>query len=124
MIVPEFLLRRLYVRGSLCNTAAGVEFELKNSLGGGYASGMLPISVDGSPVALDDCFFRSGEGLVPFTAVTQEAPFTLARDLVITVSVRRPPIEAGNHTLRVGFIVLGLGELAFEVTDVVAEQQR
>ena len=34
--VPAFLLRRLYVKGSLRNTAAGFEFEIKNGLGSGY----------------------------------------------------------------------------------------
>ena len=33
--VPGFLLRRLYVKKSLRNTAAGFEFQIKNGLGCG-----------------------------------------------------------------------------------------
>ena len=35
--VPAFLLRRLYVKGSLRNAAGGFEFQMKNGLGSGYA---------------------------------------------------------------------------------------
>ena len=45
--VPGFLLRRLYVKGSLRNATGGFEFQIKNTLGSGYARGMLPVSVDG-----------------------------------------------------------------------------
>ena len=35
MKVPAFLLKRLYVKGSLCNTDNGFEFRLRNNLGSG-----------------------------------------------------------------------------------------
>ena len=35
--VPAFLLRRLYVKGSLRNSDEGVQFQLMNKLGTGYA---------------------------------------------------------------------------------------
>jgi hypothetical protein len=50
--VPGFLLRRLYVKGSLRATDEGLSFELKNSLGAGFAKRMLPLTVDGEEVAM------------------------------------------------------------------------
>ena len=35
--VPGFLLKRVYSKGSLKNSENGFQFELKNSLGSGYA---------------------------------------------------------------------------------------
>jgi len=45
--VPPFLLRRLYVKGSLRNTPEGFQFQLKNTLGAGYAEKLLPLTIDG-----------------------------------------------------------------------------
>jgi hypothetical protein len=118
VIVPAFLLRRLYVKGSLRNTNAGFEFEIKNSLGGGYAQGMLPLRIDGEALPMDETWFRHGEDFVPFAAVSKERPFTLALNLTTTIRGNRglPP---GSHRIDLGFVVVGLGELSFDVTDVV-----
>ena len=48
--VPGFLLRRLYLKGSLRNTSSGFEFQLRNRLGSGYAHKLLPLTVDGVEV--------------------------------------------------------------------------
>lgn len=44
IVVPQFLLRRLYVRGSLRTNGQGFHFELKNSLGSGYGKELLPLT--------------------------------------------------------------------------------
>jgi hypothetical protein len=49
--VPSFLLKRLYVKGSLKNTPEGFQFDLKNSLGSGYGNELLPLVVDGIELA-------------------------------------------------------------------------
>ena len=58
MQVPAFLLRRLYVRGSLHNDGDGFAFQLKNSLGSGYAEQMLPLTVDGEPAYVLGLMYR------------------------------------------------------------------
>ena len=120
MIVPAFLLRRLYVRGSLRHTEHGFEFDIKNTLGGGYAQGMLPLKIDGAEVPLEEAAFRHGEAFVPFSAVSKERPFTLALNLTTTIRVDGRSLAEGNHKIEMGFVVVGLGRLSFDVTDYVA----
>jgi len=36
--VPSFLLKRLYVKGSLRNNEQGFQFEMKNTPGSGYGN--------------------------------------------------------------------------------------
>lgn len=54
--VPPFLLRRLYVKGSLHNTPEGFQFQLKNTLGAGYAEAFQPrpIGSRGAPRGCPD----------------------------------------------------------------------
>jgi hydroxymethylglutaryl-CoA reductase (NADPH) len=119
--VPPFLLRRLYVKGSLHNTAEGLEFQLKNSLGAGYAQELLPLTIDGQELPKDDCFFSLGEEPIPFSAVDEATPFTLAMNKVTIITARGRRLEEGQHRIGMGFVVVGLGKMAFEVTDHVGE---
>ena len=120
MIVPAFLLRRLYVRGSLRHAADGFEFDIKNSLGGGYAQGMLPLKIDGAEIPLEAAAFRQGEEFVPFSTVSKQRPFTLALNLTTTIRVAGRSLDEGNHKIEMGFVVVGLGKMSFDVTDYVA----
>ena len=122
IIVPGFLLRRLYAKGSLRSTVDGFQFTLKNNLGSGYGRRMLPIAVDGEETALEAASFEMDGETVPFTEVSQERPFTLAvnRETVITVRTG-VPLSPGAHRVRMGFEVQGLGTLSFDFTDAVGE---
>ncbi|MFQ5873356.1 MAG: hypothetical protein ACE5JL_06105 [Dehalococcoidia bacterium] len=117
--VPGFLLRRLYVKGSLANSPEGVRFQLKNSLGSGYAKGMLPVSIDGQEYPLEDAVFIVDGDEVPFSSVSEEKPFTIAMNKVISVLVKGASLEQGSHKLGMGFVVPGLGKLKFDVKDSI-----
>ncbi len=124
MQVPPFLLRRLYVKGSLRNTEDGFEFDLRNVLGSGYAEELLPLTVDGEEVAEDDATFTiEGEsgGPTAFSAVTAEQPFTLEMNRTTNIQVRGRQLAPGEHRIAMGFVVVGLGEMAFEMTDEIGE---
>lgn len=124
MQVPPFLLRRLYVKGSLKNTEDGFRFELRNVLGAGYAEDLLPLSIDGEEVPEDDAsFVVEGEldGPTLFSAVSAEQPFTLALNKTTTISVSGRTLAPGEHRISMGFVVVGLGEMALEVGDDLAD---
>lgn len=115
--VPGFLLRRLYVKGSLRNTPRGFQFQLKNSLGSGYAKKLMPLQVDGKELPLDSCFFTVDGKEFAFTAVSEETPFTLALNRTTTVDVAGEPLSKEPHKIVMGFEVRGLGTLRFDFTD-------
>ncbi|MSQ13035.1 MAG: hypothetical protein EXR47_02615 [Dehalococcoidia bacterium] len=119
--VPGFLLRRLYVKGSLKNTSEGFQFLLKNTLGSGYARKMQPLTVDGEVLPMGESTLQVDGKVVSFPEVSEEQPFTLGLNKTITVQVRTTRLTAGPHKLGMGFDVPGLGTLNFDFTDVVQE---
>src|SRR5262245_20140994 len=121
MQVPGFLLRRLYVKGSLRNIDGGYELDLKNSLGSGYAEQVLPLTLDGAGVPLEAAGFIVDGEAIRFDAVTAEKTITLAMGRVVTIRVEGDPIPAGKHKIGIGFVVTGMGKMQFDVTDAVAE---
>ena len=117
--VPAFLLKRLYVKGSLKNTPDGFALTLKNSLGSGYAQAMLPLRIDGVEMPLADSYFFLDGKPMPFTEVSQETPFTLGLNRETNMFVRGHTLASGVHKVTIGFAVVGLGDLSFEVVDEV-----
>jgi hypothetical protein len=119
--VPAFLLKRLYVKGSLKPTADGFEFRVFNKLGSGYATEMLPVTLDGTAFPLAQSYYRPDDGEeVRFNEVGAGKTLTLEVGKGLTMGVHNvPPPTAGPHKVGLGFVVQGISPLSFEVSDVV-----
>ena len=120
--VPGFLLRKLYVKGSLRNAEDGFEFELRNGLGSGYAYKLWPLTVDGDEVLADRAYFELEGERTAFSEVSREKTFTLAMGKTITIQAHSvPKLAPGPHKVGMGFDVPGLGTLRFDFTDSVED---
>jgi hypothetical protein len=119
MKVPAFLLRRLYVKGSLRNLNGGFEFDLKNSLGSGYAESVLPLSVDDEVMPVESTRFVVDGVSTAFPDVSADNPMTLGMNKTVTVAFDGTKLSPGKHKIGIGFVVSGMGELAFDVTDAI-----
>ncbi len=119
MKVPSFLLKRLYVAGSLRNTEDGWAFTLRNSIASGEARGLSPLVVDGRAVPADRCFFHLGSGPVPFAAVNADRPFGLQQGRDIAISAQDEQLLAGRHTVMMAFDVPPFGRLSLNFSDEI-----
>jgi hydroxymethylglutaryl-CoA reductase (NADPH) len=121
MQVPAFLLRRLYVKGSLRNENGGFAFDLRNSLGSGYAEAVLPVSLDGETLPVEAAAFSTDGETVRFSDVSSARPMTLGLHKTVTISVDGRTLADGKHKIGIGFLVTGMGEMWFDVTDAIGE---
>jgi len=118
--VPAFLLKRLYVKGSLTATADGFEFRVENKLGSGYSVEMMPVTLDGASFPQGQTYFQHADGRsVLFSQVSAENPFTLEMNKGLTIGVHGATLAPGPHKVGMGFVVQGIGPLKFDVSDVV-----
>lgn len=120
MKVPTFLLRRLYVKGSLRNTDDGWEFTLRNSIAGGEATGLDSLVVDGVTVPASQTFFGVEGTPVAFSKVDEDHRFGLESGRDVRISVTGDSLAEGTHTVAMGFTVPAIGHIAFDFTDAVA----
>ena len=121
MQVPAFLLRRLYVKGSLRHENGGFAFDLKNSLGSGYAEQVLPLTIDGAPVPVESAAFITDGATIQFGDVSSENPITLGLNKLVTITVDGRTLDAGKHKIGIGFMVTGMGKMEFDVTDAIPD---
>jgi hydroxymethylglutaryl-CoA reductase (NADPH) len=121
VMVPSFLLKRLYVKGSLQNNADGFQFELKNTLGSGYGNELLPLNVDGTEIPRENCYYMADSVPVPFSSVCKEKPFTLSMNKALKILAKGVHLNDDPHKLKISFVAEGIGKLSFEVTDLVGQ---
>lgn len=118
--VPAFILRRLYVKGSLRNTADGWGFTLRNSLGSGYALGMQPLRIDEAEIPMNAASFHQDGEDISFDQVTDKNTFGLKMNRSIEISVVGSPLSPGSHKVWMGFVVPGFGKIGFDFNDEVS----
>ena len=119
MQVPSFLLRRLYVKGSLRNEEGGCAFDLQNTLGSGYAAQVLPLRIDAEEVPAERCSFIVDGIATSFAAITAASPITLAMNRDLSVRVDGCTLTPGEHSIEMAFVVTGMGEMRFDVKDTI-----
>ena len=124
--MPRYLLRQLYVKGSLENVDLngdgvpdGVRFKLRNTLGGGTVRGRLRVRVDGEEVPSDKIWieFRGEKLKVPEIA-DRSFYVAVGDELTITLELGRG-LEPGEHKIELEMDVQELGPVGFDFTDTV-----
>jgi hypothetical protein len=117
--IPEFLLKALYVKGSLQLQENGFEFQMKNDLGPARIIGANPLQLDRRPVPLESCSFIHGDQEAGFGDVTAEESVLMRKGEAVTVRVTDQPLRPGRHTLAINVVVKDMGTVSFSVTDQV-----
>lgn len=121
MRVPDFIVRQLYVSGSLANDGDGFRLQARNGLGDGTIVGIGRISLDGTtvePVAITAV--RSGEDTVHRAVdVSPGAPVAFRRGDVVTFRVAGRTLSPGEHAFEVELRVKDMGLVTLALKDRV-----
>jgi len=116
--IPKALLKKLYNRASLRNTASGVRLTVKNRLAPTKLLSIDRVSLDGREVALSDIQlqFDGGPGVRADQLSTGPgADFPLGT--LMTLDLAIDALEAGAHDIELAFSADRFGELSFSVRD-------
>jgi len=73
-IIPEFLMKRVYKKGSLKETEDGVCFDLKNVLGPGFISGFNCVKINDAVFGADKVKFLTQGTEIPAETVSEQNP--------------------------------------------------
>ncbi len=117
--IPEFLLKALYVKGSLRNENDGFEFQMKNDLGPARIIGARPLQLDRKPIPMDSCRFVHGEEEAGFADVDPENSVLMRKGEAVTVRVIGQELRPGRRALAINVVVKDMGNISFTITDQV-----
>jgi hydroxymethylglutaryl-CoA reductase (NADPH) len=100
--VPAFLLRKLYAKGSLKNTAAGFELTIQNTLASGTIVSLAPLQVDGIEYPLEKTTAILPDGSqVSAADVSAESGVRFSVGDKVTIRVAGKPLPSGQHKLTI-----------------------
>ncbi|MHA1907130.1 MAG: hypothetical protein ACW98Y_07535 [Candidatus Thorarchaeota archaeon] len=119
MQIPSFLLKKLYVKGSLENVDDGFQFKLKNSLSPGTAIGMEPLKINETEYALDATTITSGEEIINAADIAGGGSFAIKVGVDITIHVKGDQLPEGEHKIGISLTTKEVGKLAFEVSEAL-----
>lgn len=119
-VVPSFLLKKLYVKGSFKNTSNGFQLSLRNTLAPGTLLGISPLQIDGRNVPLDQIQIVVGES-APLRAsnISFDKPSAFPLNAMVTFLVDDQPLSSGPHRLMVQVNTKEAGELKIDAEDSI-----
>ncbi len=119
MQIPTFLLRKLYLKGSLENVDDGFVFKIKNTLSPGTVTAMEPIKVNGTEYPLDSLTVKIEDSEYKATDVSEDSAMPLKVGVEIALHIKADSLPEGEHTIDIALVTKEAGRLAFDVKDAI-----
>ncbi|MGY5854365.1 MAG: hydroxymethylglutaryl-CoA reductase [Candidatus Thorarchaeota archaeon] len=119
MQIPAFLLRKLYVKGSLENVEDGFVFKLKNPLSPGTAVSMEPLKVGETEYSLDALTIKTEGDEVKASGISESNPVPIKVGVEMLLHVAGEPLPEGEHKIFISLKTKEAGVLAFDFTDAI-----
>lgn len=119
--IPPFVLKKLYVKGSMRAEGDGFALELKNSIAPGTITAFTGLDVDGQPVdsALINVVPPGGEPRA-MDEISDQAPLHFGIGATVTLHIAGKTLEPGPHELVIHVVVQEVGLLDIPVSDTLA----
>ena len=119
-VIPSFLLKKLYVKGSFKNNPTGFELALQNTLAPGTLIGISPLKIDGREIPHDRILITAGTAAaVRASEISLAAPRLFPLNVVVKFQVEDQPLDPGPHRLTVLVNTKEVGELKIDAEDTI-----
>lgn len=117
-IVPDFLIKRVYKKGSLRQTTDGVEFQLKNVLGPGVITGLESVQINEEIFAKQVIKFTTAGMVLDAQNVDEKNPicFRLNQEGTMFLEAARC-LQEGINKIIIEFINPEAGKMKITLTD-------
>ncbi|HUU76791.1 MAG TPA: hypothetical protein VMX55_00500 [candidate division Zixibacteria bacterium] len=115
-MIPKFMLKKLYVTGSLTQDNGEVIFKLTNNLYTGTVTSIESIKINEQEYDLETINIDVGNEKVNVSKITSENPFLLEKGGTFTFRVRGN-LNPGKHKIDFSLLTKEAGKIAFDIED-------
>jgi len=118
--IPPFVLKRLYVQGSLQAEDDGFALELKNLVAPGTIISFRGLDADGRAIdAAQVTVIPSGDDPRPASEISDQSPLYFPAGATVRLVVAGTPLAPGPHELAIRVVVRDVGPLEIPVSDAL-----
>ena len=119
--IPPFVLKKLYVKGSLHAEDDGFVLDLKNTIAPATITAVTGLDVDGQATAPAQVTLVPPNGNPCLaSAVSAQAPLHFPIGATVTLRTAGKTLEPGPHELIIHVVVQEVGPLEIPVSDTLA----
>ncbi len=119
MNVPEAIVKRIYVKGSMSNSPAGLVFRLKNTLASGNLTGAGAMEINDRTVPPSSIILRTPSGEVRASDVSVDSPLRLPAGTELEVSVGGVALAPGRHMVHFPVMLKEVGQATLMIADEI-----
>jgi hydroxymethylglutaryl-CoA reductase (NADPH) len=117
--VPSFLLRKLYVKGSLKATEDGFQFALRNNLAPGSIIGLAPLTIDDTSYPPEAITIKGPAGEWRGDEINSRNPLNFGLNVQVTVTVQGEKPAPGEHHVVFAVLTREVGRIEIDLTDTL-----
>lgn len=117
--VPSFVLKKLYVAGSLRNAPEGAQFKIVNTLAPATITTVGPILLDGIRHDLQKIMLLHGHERLQASEATASRPVAFGINSAITIIFSGVALAPGCQRIGLSVITREAGRLAWGIEDDV-----
>ncbi len=118
--IPPFVLKKLYVKGSLRAEDDGFALDIKNTIAPATIVAFTGLDVDGQALDTAQVTLIPPSGSpCPMSEITTKAPLLFPVGAIVTLSIAGKTLEPGSHELAIHVIVQEVGPLDIPVSDTL-----
>src|SRR4051794_25712321 len=103
-IIPKFLLKKVYVSGSLRETSEGIAFDLFNSIGPGILTRLNKIRINDLEFSPQQILLKIGDKIFEGHEITENNPAIFFHNQKSTCILLGATLVAGFHTITVDLL--------------------
>jgi len=119
--IPPFLLKKLYVKGSLRTEEDGLALDLQNVIAPGTITAFAGLNVDGQAIDLAQVTVIPPSGNPrSMGEISAQATLLFPVGAKVTLRVSGKTLEPGPHELVIRVVVQDVGLLDIPVSDILA----
>ena len=119
--IPPFVLKKLYVRGSLRTVEGGFALDLNNSIAPATIAALTNLQVDGQEMDTSQVtVIPSGSEPRPMNEITAQSPLQFPLGATFALRVAGWPLDPGPHEFVVRVIVQEAGPLDIPISDTLS----
>lgn len=121
-VIPNFIVKRLYVTGSLRHVPEGVAFDINNLVGPGILTRIGGIKLGEVSYAPDAILLRQDDKLIPAHEISESNPMVFPMHQIVTCIMQGEPVEPGTYTITLDLLSKEAGKIVISIQDTLPPQ--
>lgn len=116
-VIPNFILKRLYVASSLKRDEDDVIFQIFNNLGPGMITKVNQVTMNERVFSPEQIVFEVDGQPMPAEEISEENPASFFLNQTITCRLKSPSLDAGAYQMSIELVSKEAGKVSLVVSD-------